>query len=120
MKKKTKQIILPKTTSKALVIHGCPDQVRAQHLKAYQLQLASLSKANQKMRHYIEIDQPAFTQWWQQKFSDLLTIQVGLEKTFNDLLLLSDAVENYKSHYKCTHQRAYSIVIKAQSNGTLH
>ncbi len=118
MQKSRRVIIRPKVSS-SLVLHPHPAAIRQQHINAYKIQLSSLKNANEKMRRYVEIDQPAFTLWWQQEFSELLSAQMILEKTFMDLQLLSDAVDQYRQHYGCTNQRAYNVVFKAQAEGTL-
>ena len=116
---KSRRVIIRSKVSSAVVQHPHPEAIRHQHINAYKTQLSSLKNANEKMRRYVEIDQPAFTLWWQQEFSDLLSAQMNLEKTFMDLQLLIDAVDQYRQHYGCSYQRAYNVVSKAQLEGTL-
>ncbi len=102
-----------------LVFHADPKAVRSYHVRTYKSQLQSLNNASEKLRRFVEIDQPAFTLWWQQEFAGELTQQMKLERILSDLELLTDAVEQYKVHYRCPYPRAYTVVLKAQEEGQL-
>ncbi len=117
--KSQRRLIPKKTMSQKLVLHAHPHSIRRFHIKAYQTQVASFQQAAEKMRRYVEHDQPAFTLWWQQEFAAALSGQSLLEKTLHDLQLLVDATDLYVSHKKGTHARAYALVTKAQAEGKL-
>lgn len=99
--------------------HIDPDSVRKIHIKAYKVQLSGLNKANEKMRHYLEVDQPAFSLWWQKAFNAELLEHIDLEKTYNDLQLLIDSIEQYRMHYGVTYLEASTVVSKAHAEGKL-
>ncbi len=102
-----------------LTPHSDPESVRAIHIKAYKSQLSSLNKANEKMRQYQEVDQPAFSLWWQKEFNSELLQHIELEKTYNDLQLLIDSIEHYKMHYAVSNLEASTVVGKAHAAGKL-
>jgi hypothetical protein len=89
------------------------------HIKQYKAQLNLLNKANEKIRQHVEVDQPAFTLWWQQEFADELNRQVELEKEYMDLRLIMDSIEQYKTHYTVSYREASAAVTQAHLAGKL-
>lgn len=102
-----------------LSLHQDPDAVRNFHIKQYRAQLNLLNKANEKIRQHVEVDQPAFTLWWQQEFADELNRQMELEKEYMDLRLIMDAIEQYKTHYTVSYREASAAVTNAHLAGKL-
>ncbi|RYZ57951.1 MAG: hypothetical protein EOP07_08465 [Proteobacteria bacterium] len=102
-----------------LLPHQDPDTVRNFHIKQYKAQLNLLNKANEKIRQHVEVDQPAFTLWWQQEFADELNRQMELEKEYMDLRLIMDAIEQYKMHYTVSYREASAAVTNAHLAGKL-
>lgn len=117
--KKNRRIIIEKSISRAMVHHANPRAARHFHVRAYRAQLQSLQVANDKMRRFIEVDQVAFTLWWQEEFAAQLGEQMKLESELNELLLLTEAIERYQDHYRGTAHRAYEVVMKARRDGKL-
>lgn len=85
---KKKRIVIRPSLSRALIVHPDPPAVRSFYVKAYEEQLRLLGKATEKLRHYFDVDQPAFTLWWQQHFSEELTLQMQLHEERERLLVL--------------------------------
>jgi len=102
-----------------LILHSNAEAIRSKTIKAYKAQVTALRKANEKMRQFVEVDQPAFSLWWQHEFSDELLNQMELERTLGDLSLLADAIEQYREYHRISFQDAHAIVSKAHADGTL-
>jgi len=117
--KKSKRSFVGQNFLREVVVHSNPAGIRDYHINAYKKQLSSLNHASEKLRHFTEVDQVAFTLWWQREFFDQLLAQTNLEKTLDELQLIVDVVEQYKIHHKCTYQLAYSVVSKAHAENKL-
>ncbi len=112
--------IQTKTQGKqGLILHPNSEAIRTKTIKAYRAQITALRKANEKIRQFVEIDQPAFSLWWQQQFSEELHNRIELEKSYEELQLLADSIEQYRDHYRTSFPEAHEIVSKAHNSGTL-
>ncbi len=117
MGKKTRIPIRP-SLSREMIVHPDLDAVRASHVQSYEEQRRRLGKATERLRHYFDVDQPAFTRWWQERFSQELLLHMQLEDDHLKLQRLLFEVNQYKLVMQCNYAFAYAALTASLADGT--
>lgn len=106
-------------TGSAIALHRDPDRVRRQHIKNYKQQQAAFKRSNDILRRLEEVEKPAFHLWRSTTFVAEYHAMILLRYRYEELEMLSDAVQEYRTYRGGNNPQAYAKVIEAHRQGRL-
>lgn len=109
----------PPCAVKSLVMVANQDRIRRNFLKKYRQRVKILQVDSERLRHYREIDAPAFSQWQDSEFGPLRSQLSELLQEIGPLSYLVRLIEDYACVMNVTDYKAYRVVMKAKEKNQL-
>lgn len=103
----------------ALTLHDDPEGIRRDFIKTYKQQQAALRRLNDVLKNLQDTERPAFELWYSAAFAEEHEALVRLHNRYEELLMLSDATEDYRLYAGGTYAQAYAKVVEAHGQGRL-